>query len=213
MELVGAVAGGPWSDHPLCTPPVLALVARTVNDHTSARARPLLAPLVPYLITEYDEEAEARSDIAVCLAILDIAEPSMSADSMPRLDRRLHQVMADSSQRRIRTCRRRHRVLSITDAALHAVLETVDAAQYDETLRLILVTAINAQRATGDLSPISSAPPTAPDIAGTITVLTRWARPLGADWHELAVTADSTSFPTWLTEAWRELRATSLRSA
>lgn len=49
MELVSATVGGPWTDRPLCTPPVVAQVARTVNDHTSAEARPVLAPQSPLI--------------------------------------------------------------------------------------------------------------------------------------------------------------------
>jgi hypothetical protein len=39
MELASLLAGERWSDHPACTHPLLAAVARQVNDHTSDAAR------------------------------------------------------------------------------------------------------------------------------------------------------------------------------
>ncbi|MCI0687070.1 MAG: hypothetical protein L0Y54_07535 [Sporichthyaceae bacterium] len=49
MELASVLAGERWSDSPRCTHPVLAAVARLVNDATSDQARPRLAQLVPDL--------------------------------------------------------------------------------------------------------------------------------------------------------------------
>jgi hypothetical protein len=50
MEFASYLAGQPWSDHPDCTDPLLALVAREVNDETSDRGRTELAPLIPSVI-------------------------------------------------------------------------------------------------------------------------------------------------------------------
>jgi len=50
MELAGFLAGERWSDHPSCTHPLLARLARGVNDVTSDDARPRLAPLIPSVI-------------------------------------------------------------------------------------------------------------------------------------------------------------------
>ncbi|MFA9444651.1 hypothetical protein [Egicoccus sp. AB-alg6-2] len=50
MELASYLAGERWSDHPACTHPLLAAVARAVNDCTSDEARPQLAPLIPSVI-------------------------------------------------------------------------------------------------------------------------------------------------------------------
>jgi hypothetical protein len=38
MEFASLLAGEAWSDHPACTHPLLAAVARHVNDHTSDAA-------------------------------------------------------------------------------------------------------------------------------------------------------------------------------
>lgn len=50
MELASALAGEPWSDHPACVHPVLAAVARAVNDGTGEAGRARLAALVPTMI-------------------------------------------------------------------------------------------------------------------------------------------------------------------
>lgn len=49
MEYVSQLAGEGFSDQPRCTDPVIAAVARQVNDHTSDAARPRLAVLAPDL--------------------------------------------------------------------------------------------------------------------------------------------------------------------
>ena len=44
MELASFLAGERWSDHPQCTHPLLASVARMVNDATSDDARARVSP-------------------------------------------------------------------------------------------------------------------------------------------------------------------------
>src|SRR5829696_8481888 len=62
MEFASLLAGERWSDHPACTHPLLAAVARHVNDHTSDAARARLAELIPSVIglTGQDLHIDAR---------------------------------------------------------------------------------------------------------------------------------------------------------
>jgi hypothetical protein len=62
MELASLLAGERWSDHPACTHPLLAAVARHVNDHTSDAGRQRLAELIPSVIglTSDDLHIDAR---------------------------------------------------------------------------------------------------------------------------------------------------------
>jgi hypothetical protein len=62
MELASLLAGEHWSDHPACTHPLLAAVARQVNDHTSDAGRQRLAELIPSVIglTSDDLHIDAR---------------------------------------------------------------------------------------------------------------------------------------------------------
>ena len=50
MEFASYLAGEPWSDHPECTDPVLAAVARGVNDGVSDARRSELVLLIPRVI-------------------------------------------------------------------------------------------------------------------------------------------------------------------
>lgn len=50
MEMASVLADEPWSDRPGCTHPLLADLARLVNDNTSDRNRSDLAMLIPSVI-------------------------------------------------------------------------------------------------------------------------------------------------------------------
>ncbi|MEP7178005.1 MAG: hypothetical protein ABI775_02840 [Pseudonocardiales bacterium] len=50
MEFASFLAGERWSDHPACTHPLLAALARAVNDHSSYEGRQRLAGLIPDVI-------------------------------------------------------------------------------------------------------------------------------------------------------------------
>jgi hypothetical protein len=65
MELASLLAGERWSDHPACTHPLLAAVARHVNDHTSDAGRQRLAPLIPSVIGLTGEDLHIDARIAL----------------------------------------------------------------------------------------------------------------------------------------------------
>lgn len=75
MELASFLAGERWSDHPACTHPLLAEVARNVNDRTSDADRPQLAPLIPSVVglTTDDVRADARLALHCALVALPVA--------------------------------------------------------------------------------------------------------------------------------------------
>lgn len=50
MEMASLLANEPWSDHPRCTHPVVAHLARMVNDHTTDRHRGDLVVLIPAVV-------------------------------------------------------------------------------------------------------------------------------------------------------------------
>jgi hypothetical protein len=50
MEFASFLAGERWSDHPSCTHPLLAQLARQVNDLISDEGRQHLLPLVPVVV-------------------------------------------------------------------------------------------------------------------------------------------------------------------
>jgi hypothetical protein len=75
MELASFLAGEPWSDHPGCTHPLLAALARDVNDNIGDAARREIAPLVPDVIglDASDPIIDALLAREVALAALPIA--------------------------------------------------------------------------------------------------------------------------------------------
>lgn len=78
MELASYLAGERWSDHPGCTHPLLAALARSVNDHTSDAGRPRLAELIPSVIGLTGDDV--RVDARVALLCATTALPVASAE-------------------------------------------------------------------------------------------------------------------------------------
>jgi hypothetical protein len=65
MELASYLAGERWSDHPSCTHPLLAEMARLVNDHTSDAHRPELAELIPSVIGLTSDDVRVDGRVAL----------------------------------------------------------------------------------------------------------------------------------------------------
>src|SRR3954454_8380228 len=78
MEFASFLAGEPWSDHPSCTHPLLAEVARQVNDLIGDEDRQLLVPLVPSIVGRRgDDRTWVPLPVAVATeSILDVPEPT-----------------------------------------------------------------------------------------------------------------------------------------
>src|ERR671931_1881125 len=77
MEFASLLAGERWSDHPACTHPLLAAVARHVNDCTSDAGRQRLAELVPSVIGLTGDDL--RIDARIALRSATIALPVVAA--------------------------------------------------------------------------------------------------------------------------------------
>jgi len=75
MEMASFLAGERWSDHPACTHPLLADLARLVNDVLTDRLRPQLVPMIPSVIglTSEDPHMDAKIALRSALAALPIA--------------------------------------------------------------------------------------------------------------------------------------------
>jgi hypothetical protein len=78
MEFASLLAGERWSDHPGCTHPLLAAVARHVNDHTSDAGRLRLAGLIPSVIGLTGEDLHIDPRIALRSATM--ALPVVAAE-------------------------------------------------------------------------------------------------------------------------------------
>jgi len=78
MEFASLLAGEQWSDHPVCTHPLLGAVARHVNDYTSDAGRPRLAGLIPSVIGLVGDDPHIDARIALRCATM--ALPVVSAN-------------------------------------------------------------------------------------------------------------------------------------
>ena len=77
MDLASYLAGERWSDHPPCTHPLLAALARDVNDYTSDAGRSQLAVLIPSVIGLTGDQL--RIDARIALACARLALPVVAA--------------------------------------------------------------------------------------------------------------------------------------
>src|SRR6516164_4216021 len=78
MELASFMAGESWSDHPACTHPLLASLARLVNDNTSDSCRHHLAPLIPSVIGLTSDDPYV--DLAIALRSASTALPGATEE-------------------------------------------------------------------------------------------------------------------------------------
>ncbi len=74
MEFASFLAGERWSDHPSCTHPLLARLARMVNDYTSDAGRQRLVHLIPSVVglTSDDVRVDLRMALRSALTALPV---------------------------------------------------------------------------------------------------------------------------------------------
>lgn len=78
MEMASFLAGEKWSDHPACTHPLLATVARCVNDLADNGTRQRLTPMINDVIGLYP--TDPRVDAAIVLRAAQSALPVASQE-------------------------------------------------------------------------------------------------------------------------------------
>jgi hypothetical protein len=108
MEMASYLAGERWSDHPACTHPLLAALARHVNDCTSDPGRQRLVELIPSVIGLVSDDP--RVDARIALRAATTALPVVAADrvmavavltcerALAELDGRPADQLADASR-------------------------------------------------------------------------------------------------------------------
>ena len=138
MELASFLAGERWSDHPSCTHPLLAEVARNVNDRTSDAERPLLAPLIPSVIglTTDDVRADARIALHCALVALPVAPQGRQRSLAVAVQACLRQADAhgDADAGGLRE-RAEQRLTEVPDAARWAAVFAARAGLEQDTSR------------------------------------------------------------------------------
>jgi hypothetical protein len=112
MELASLLAGEPWSDHPACTHPLLAQLARHVNDLTTDDGRRLLTPLIPSVVgRQGDALAWFRIPVTVASSQL-LAVPETTQRVLAAGLLRAEQLCTDE-----RTCQQAHDALELVPGA------------------------------------------------------------------------------------------------
>lgn len=154
MEVASWFAGEPWSDHPSCTHPLLAQVAREVNDQSTDEGRPALASLIPDVIgaNPADPGVAPRLVLACTAHALPFATDALRRElewARCRATRRLARVLEwrEEPPRRLtawwRLRSERDYLLDAICAVDHAVCAlTRDRQRADERLRTLLAACI-----------------------------------------------------------------------
>lgn len=78
MEMASFLAGERWSDHPQCTHPLLAAMAREINDRLGDRSRQDLVPLIPSVVGLVSDDPMMDALIAREAALTALPVVSMS---------------------------------------------------------------------------------------------------------------------------------------
>jgi hypothetical protein len=151
MEYASVLAGEPWSDRPRCTHPVVAALARLVNDATSPSGRVRLAELIPDVIgLNPDVSVIAPAVVeAATGAVMDFGGRNRSLRRHHnRAERRLHRLRQQPSTARLRWLER----LYERGAAMRALESLVLAVRRlppgvrDDVLRAALIAGIVVAR-------------------------------------------------------------------
>ena len=113
MEFASYLAGERWSDHPSCTHPALAALARDVNDLTTNEARQRLVPLIHRVVGLNGSSPLIATTLALRAATL--ALPIASMERQRALAAGIITVLPEVHDAAIRS------------AAVHALAQTPDA--------------------------------------------------------------------------------------
>lgn len=116
MEFASYLAGERWSDHPVCTHPLLAALARDVNDLTTDAARGELMPLVTRVIGLNGDDWRIAATIAMLAA--SAALPIASMERQRALAAGMLGVLASAS------------TPQLEELAEHAFAQTPDSERW-----------------------------------------------------------------------------------
>jgi hypothetical protein len=196
-EVAAVLTSHQWTDHPAGLAPVLAQIARAVNDLTSPDARTALAPLVPWAISGPRASKDLTADTAVTTALMDLTRREPPTDPalaplLQRLQRQPRHVLDRIAWRRAA----RH----LVRAQLRFITATTGGPVRDDRLRGLLITAIDGNRAVEGLPPLPQ-PADAP-LTGVhlLPVTAHLAR--GDDVFELRVEPLIERWPAWIRDPW-----------
>ncbi len=198
-EVAATLTSHQWTDHPACIPPVLAQIARRVNDLTSPAARTDLAPLIPWAVCRPRPSADLTYDTAVTTAVIELARSGLPGT--PDLDPLLQQLERQPRPRHILDrIGWRRAVRHLVRTHLRSITSSTEGPARDARLRALLVTAIDSIRAVEGLPPLP--PPVDTSVVGAhlLPVTTHLAAVNGR--LKLCVDPLLDRWPDWIREPW-----------
>lgn len=201
LEVVGALVGGAWTDHPAPVNRTLGVLARAVNDAMSDESRPSLAPLVPFLAVPV---APTDTEVGAEVARLAANSALLGADP-PAPERAALLEWAGPIRPRPSgpAWRRPWQERALARSRDRAVRQAVTCiARYgrdpDDELRALLAQAMDRARGPADALPFRPADLDADACRIEVPVRTSLRAPDGGDSLSLHVEAMTDEWPSWL---------------
>ncbi|HEU5037627.1 MAG TPA: hypothetical protein VFT70_11525 [Nocardioides sp.] len=115
MEMASVLANEPWSDKPRCTDPLLAQLARLVNDHSTDANRSELAVMIPSVIGVHG--TGLAWDVQLVAAV--------AGNAVPDVPEYLQRALAGGLIR----CEELSRTLGLDTTGIRASLDQVPGAE------------------------------------------------------------------------------------
>jgi hypothetical protein len=214
-EFAATVPGGPWTDQPPGVQPMLAALARQVNDTSSDQGRIALLPWAAWLVGTagdgQDDDLDATLAAHAGAAALRHANP-VEADRITTLMAGLTRPET-ATPGRIQSWRRRHARRRAAGRLVRAAVTSLTRASTpDPLLRAVLADAVNTTRGHRGLDAVVvdvdgyTAWPQTQRVRGEVRI------PDGGESIYLHCTALPDRWPAELTQAWAarldELRRT-----
>jgi hypothetical protein len=168
VELASTLPGGPWTDNPAFVDPVLACLARGVNDRSGEAGRQRLIWLAPWVVAGPPHRLASGVMLAGLAGrfALGRADPAVAGRLAPAVAR-LEQPPTSSRWPRLWDARRRRDALRVTRSAVRILGQIRD---HDDVLEELLLMAVNLSRAAEGLATLSPAVLDATDCPSALAV-------------------------------------------
>ncbi|WP_433019539.1 hypothetical protein [Kribbella sp. CA-294648] len=140
MEYASLLAGTTWSDQPDCTHPLLALIAREVNDETSNPGRAHLVPLIPSVIGLKPSDPRVSPALVACCVPLVV--PVVSPLFRPTLTAAVRDAERLLTERETKTTAAYDAFAALALAGAIRAITDFRAPDADTLLRQVLTEAI-----------------------------------------------------------------------
>jgi hypothetical protein len=206
LELVSALPGGAWTDHPPGIDPVFGVLARAVNDATTDAQRPALAQLISWLATlpPVPDEQAAAVVVAACLrAALPRSDPAQTAALTHAAD--LATDAGDCGDRWWERRARRRAAICAVRLAVGTINRPTHpagaAAAPDQTLAALLTDALSSVRLLHGLPPVPALARPAAACRVSVPVRSTLRAPDGAESLHHHANALVEYWPRWLLDS------------